>query len=522
MTKFVVLAAGRGSRLGRFGDELPKCLLPIDGRAVLSHQFELAPPGADLVVVVGYRADQVEEYVRLAHPDLDVTFVREPNWGRGPGASLLEARDVVGDEHMVFTACDTLWEPDWQLWTGDSSWLAVAPIPAGTPAARWCRIVPSNDGNYAIGVADKTPHAEPTELAWTAFGCVVRDDLRRFWAGLVDAETRAGEIQLSSGVDAIVNGGYPVQLRHVAWLDVGDEQAYRRAVATVGGYDALKPDQVTYVTPGRRVVKFHSNPDKVRWRAERAELLGDVVPKLVDPVGTTMVAYDYVPGATAYQVADRQGVHVVQPLLDWWTEHFWTTQQRDEFPPEMHNVATKFYRDKTFARVMSLDAPLRSVALDAITRVDWNQLVDGCVPGVFHGDLTYANVIVHDDDWNLGFVTIDWREDFAGVTRWGDLRYDLGKLMSGTVMHWERASYGDFRRWDDGPRHRALIEAYVTDHLAPSLVFRSRSRRAVTASLLRDVQLIAALCLVNSAALHAAPMDEILVARGCRWLEEVT
>jgi hypothetical protein len=36
------------------------------------------------------------------------------------------------------------------------------------------------------------------------------------------------------------------------------------------------------------------------------------------------------------------------------------------------------------------------------------------------------------------------------------------------------------------------------------------------------VRRIAALCLINSSALHAAPMDEILIARGCHWLETLT
>jgi dTDP-glucose pyrophosphorylase len=510
VTAFVILAAGRGSRLGRLGDELPKCLLPLDGRAVISHQFALAPRGARLVVVTGYRAEQVEEYVRLAHPDLDVTFVLDERWGSGPGASLLAARAVVGDDDLVFVACDTLWERNDALWTTDSeSWVGVAPIPAGTPAARWCRVVPGswNEGSVisTAAIHDKTPDVTPGSLCWTALARISAEDLEVFWQALTDADTIAGEVQLSSGLQAIVDRGEPLWIMHIDWLDVGDEQAYRAALAATTGYDPLKPDQVTYVLPTTgRVVKWHVNSEKVAWRAERAKLLGDVVPKPVDQVGRSMFAYEYVLGPTVYQCDTTT---LASPLLEWWEENFWSTRTAwRERPHNWRELTMKFYRDKTFSRVMALDATLRSVALDAITRVDWEALVENCVPGTFHGDLTYANVVTWDDDWNTKFVGIDWREDFAGETTWGDLRYDLGKLLSGTVFHWENATHGDFRRWPSGAVHRDIIRLHAS-HLGVDVL---------------DVERIAALCLLGSAALHAAPMDEILVTRGARWLGEVT
>lgn len=507
-----MLAAGRGSRLGRIGDELPKCLLPLDGQAVLSRQFRLAPKDARLIVVIGYRADQVKEYTQLAHPHLDVTFVFDDKWGSGPGVSLLAARDAVGDDDMVFVACDTLWEQDHALWDNPSeSWVATAPIPAGTPAARWCRIVPHEYGTNGIGtlrIDDKTPDVTTGSLCWTALAYVASEDLEIFWSALLNADTIAGEVQLSSGLQAIVDRGEPLWVRSIQWLDVGDEQAYRNALAAYAGYDPLKPDQITYVNQCGRVVKWHVDPDKMRWRVERAKLLDGLVPTLIDSPGITMTAYDYVPGASLYDLYYKSSIGLVNEAMDWWTENFWSTRHQHVERPFMYLPLTmKFYRDKTFTRVMSLDMPLQSMALDAITRVDWDELVDGVIPGTFHGDFTYANVIAWDDDWNTKFTSIDWREDFAGVTTWGDLRYDLGKLLSGTMFQWQNAAHGDFRRWPEGLDHRKAIESYIEERLEVDIL---------------AIRRIAALCLINSAALHASPMDEILIARGTRWLTEVT
>lgn len=505
MTAFVILAAGRGSRLGRIGDELPKCLLPIDHEAVISRQLELAPVDARVIVVTGYRSSQVREYLNLAHPNHQITIVEEENWGRGPGASLLEARDTVGDDDMIFVACDTLWEPYYDLWDDENSWVATASIPAGTPAARWCRIV--TDGDFVTRIDDKTPDVTPGSRCWIALAKIVRSDLETFWSGLIDADTVAGEIQLSAGLRAVLSSGEPIVVYDVQWRDVGDEQSFRAAVAGVGGYDSLKPDQVTYVLPRQqRVVKFHVDRNKIKWRAERAKRLGDVVPRVDESLNGTMIGYDLVEGATIYDV---NSLTYVAPLLDWWRDNFWVTRQdHDELPPFTYTTSMKFYRDKTFSRVMSLDPALRSIALDAITRVNWEDLVERVVPGTFHGDFTYANVITWDDDGDDRFTSIDWREDYAGITEWGDLRYDLAKLISGTVFHWQRASYGDFRRWRDGRVNAQLIEDWIDANLPEINVV--------------DVRRIAALCLINSAALHAAPMDEILIARGCYWLETLT
>jgi dTDP-glucose pyrophosphorylase len=505
VTTFVVVAAGRGSRLGRVGDDLHKCLIPLAGRAILSRQFDLAPSDARLVVVTGYRADQVRNYVRLAHPDRDVTFVHDDGWGRGPGASLLRAREVVGYDDVIWTACDTLWDHDDGLWNTDSSWLAVAPIPAGTPAARWCRVVPSADGDFVQRVDDKTPDVAPGSLASTAFGYVIADDLDVFWPGLDLADGRAGELQFSSGLDGILDAGRPLELRHIRWLDVGDEAAYRAAQATLGAYDDVKPGLATYVLPDTgRVVKFSADMTRITRRIARAKQLDQLVPPLVEPHASDMMAYHYVDGRTGYtKLRDGQSSTVLD-LLEWWRVNFWSSSRETLTPPNWYDTVMKFYRDKTFQRVMALPRELQTIALDAVTRVDWHELVEGAVPGTFHGDLTLANV-VHDDGGH--WHAIDWREDFGNEQFVGDLRYDLGKLLGGTEFHWENAADGDFHRWEHGQRVASQV-----------LRFASRELDLPAAPL----HVIGALTLINSSPLHAAPMDEILVTRGARWLERMT
>ena len=63
----IILAAGRGSRLGAGSDDLPKCLLEVGRRRLIEHQLEtLSEAGVGPVPMVpGYCADEVRVGVGL-------------------------------------------------------------------------------------------------------------------------------------------------------------------------------------------------------------------------------------------------------------------------------------------------------------------------------------------------------------------------------------------------------------------------------------------------------------------------
>ena len=60
--KGVVIAAGRGLRMGRLTESRPKCLLPIAGRPLIEHTIEnLRLAGcSQIIVIVGYKAGAVD------------------------------------------------------------------------------------------------------------------------------------------------------------------------------------------------------------------------------------------------------------------------------------------------------------------------------------------------------------------------------------------------------------------------------------------------------------------------------
>jgi choline kinase len=73
-TRAVILAAGRGSRMGALGDDRPKCLVELEGRLLIERQMAALRRGGaeEIAVVRGYRAEMID------FPGL--TYFANPRW----------------------------------------------------------------------------------------------------------------------------------------------------------------------------------------------------------------------------------------------------------------------------------------------------------------------------------------------------------------------------------------------------------------------------------------------------------
>ena len=60
----IILAAGRGSRMGNLTDDQPKCLTVIKGKPLIEHQIDaLALAGIkDIAIVTGYKSEMLTKY----------------------------------------------------------------------------------------------------------------------------------------------------------------------------------------------------------------------------------------------------------------------------------------------------------------------------------------------------------------------------------------------------------------------------------------------------------------------------
>jgi len=107
--KAVLLAAGAGVRLGPLTADSPKCLLPINGRALLDYQLEtLTEAGiADVTVVAGHLADRL-----VAHVAGRCRVIRNDRYASTNSiVSLHLAAETVRGSAFVFQNADVLYSP---------------------------------------------------------------------------------------------------------------------------------------------------------------------------------------------------------------------------------------------------------------------------------------------------------------------------------------------------------------------------------------------------------------------------
>lgn len=110
----VLLAAGRGTRMGDLTAATPKPLLPLQGMPILEHILRgMREAGIErFVVVTGYLADRIEAYFGDgAGLGVRIDYRRQPE-PSGTAAALQLARDIVEREPFALSWGDILVEPD--------------------------------------------------------------------------------------------------------------------------------------------------------------------------------------------------------------------------------------------------------------------------------------------------------------------------------------------------------------------------------------------------------------------------
>ncbi|MCW1929886.1 MAG: sugar phosphate nucleotidyltransferase [Candidatus Kerfeldbacteria bacterium] len=112
----IIIAAGKGTRLGALTATQPKCLIPLLGKPMLGHMIDrLSASGVTrIVVVVEYLAEQVETYARTRSEEI-VCVRQSQAVGEkyGTGAAVAAATTVLGsNESALVLYGDSLFSTD--------------------------------------------------------------------------------------------------------------------------------------------------------------------------------------------------------------------------------------------------------------------------------------------------------------------------------------------------------------------------------------------------------------------------
>jgi L-glutamine-phosphate cytidylyltransferase len=128
----LILAAGRGSRMGRLGDDRPKCLIELDGRPLIERQVAALRRGGaeEIGVVRGYRGAMLDfpgfvyfDNERWADTNMVMSLAAAASWLRA-GPVIVSYGDIfyrselirglAGAPGSLVIAYDRGWRALWQ------------------------------------------------------------------------------------------------------------------------------------------------------------------------------------------------------------------------------------------------------------------------------------------------------------------------------------------------------------------------------------------------------------------------
>ncbi len=110
----VILAAGMAKRLRPLTDACPKCLLKIGERTLLQRTVDamIAAGINELVVVTGYRAEMIRDFLTTQYPSLNIHFIHNGDYEHNNNIfSLWMTRPYTEGKDFLLSDSDILFDP---------------------------------------------------------------------------------------------------------------------------------------------------------------------------------------------------------------------------------------------------------------------------------------------------------------------------------------------------------------------------------------------------------------------------
>lgn len=505
--KVLITTSGTGSRLGDITKYTNKALVKVGKRPAISYIIDSYPKDTKFVITVGYHGAQVRDFLKLVYPKRNFTFVEVDKY-EGPGTSLgysmIQAEPYLRAP-FIYHACDTIVEGK--------------KIPA--PKINWIGGFRGEGSSHYASfdiVNDKVQQMHDKGVLNPDFlhiGLVGIQDHVAFWkalkdlyqknsknTGLNDVETIQSMIEKSSQFKVVE---FP------KWHDIGNVESLNKAREEIADSFRIldKSDESIFIF-NKSVVKFFADEKLVSQRVARAKLLKGLVPD-IEGSAKNFYRYKYANGHLYSKVATPSDF---SRFLKWAEKKLWKPS-KEVSDEDFRQVCYDFYYTKTVERVEKF-LETRSIRDSEIvingekvptikkmlSMVDFVELCDTRQAG-FHGDFILDNLL----KTSSGYTLLDWRQNFGGLLKAGDVYYDLSKLNHNLTVNHEIINKDLFtiEIGEDGVRCDILRKDNLVQCQKELFRFLEESGYST-----KKVKILTALIWLNMSPLHHHPFDLFL------------
>ena len=509
----LLLAAGKGERLGDLTTNINKALLPINNKAIISSIINKFPDNYEIVVALGYKGDIVKEYCELAHPNRKFIFVNVDDinsTNSGPGYSALKCKEYLNRPFYLAVADCII---DSELPPQDGNWLGVYPT---SYPEKYSTVKSDTKGNI-LDFANK--NHKGFNDAFIGLASILEYDI--FWSELENNMQNGEIVSAFSNPSKYSN----FSIKRSEWLDTGTLDDLNRTKNYFNDNPLSLHKETSEITYKEdKFIKFHPNLDNILNKSKRAEILNGLIPS--DFASTNnFISYNWEEGLTLYTYNDIDLYRKFLSVLDsnitkskTWVgnkelyKSFYITKTENRKNKFIDRFGKKYYTKKYNVNGNNYDS-LENILLG----INLKNLFNNPMYNLFHGDLQFDNIIYNKK--NDSFKYIDWRESFGGSTEGGDIYYDLAKLYGGCIIPYNLAKNDDFIRYTEGV---AIIDYgfNVPDELSQ---FKNEYEKWLINKGydLNRIKLMTAIIFLNMSPLHSKDFSKMLWFKSIEMLSDV-
>lgn len=231
--KAIIPIAGAGTKLRPHSYSQPKALIPLAGKTVLSIIIDqLKAAGInEIVFIVGYLGDKIQDYVKAKHPEITAHYVHQVD-RQGVGHAIRLTKNIVDGAEVVVILGDTICEYDVkQLLDSPYSLIGVRKV----DDPRDFGVAEIEDDGFISHVVEK-PHIPKSNMALVGvYKILETDQMFQCLENNIRQGLRShGEYSLTDALDCMIKMGAKFKSFKVEnWFDCGRKETMLESNATL-------------------------------------------------------------------------------------------------------------------------------------------------------------------------------------------------------------------------------------------------------------------------------------------------
>jgi NDP-sugar pyrophosphorylase family protein len=226
--KAIILVGGEGTRLRPFTYELPKALLPIQGKPMVMHVMDLLKSHgvAEIYLAIGYKGEKIKEYFGNGSKfGLNIKYIEEKK-PLGTAGPLRLAKKYL-DETFFIVWGDILSKidlTDFMYFHKNNGGLATVALTTVDDPSRYG--VAALKGNKIVGFVEKPKKKDaPSNLINSGFAIMEPEVIKEYIPKKGRAMVEYDIYPLLASEGKLF--GYPFE---GMWFDTGTHEAYEKAI----------------------------------------------------------------------------------------------------------------------------------------------------------------------------------------------------------------------------------------------------------------------------------------------------